>query len=1816
MRDLECVAMIGQRISATVNIVLLYAESIKIKAAILFLIMISINANPCLSLTSSCSCNNTSISNERLSIAFGSQCLDTVGFSYPDGNWSDILSIEKFAVSSDSFDSFKVSDRDFSLSKSCTNESDGIAATLRYNGLNITRKIYLLDHDSPAFQIKYVMMNENSFSLENVAFYESLTYSNSTRGESNLYDDGLWVVNNDGIRCRLNSLGIPFDAYGAGRWNEPVESDWSDVLNGIKLDEMATSQKDLSLAMKWILGNISPNQYKELILNFTLDKYLPNTQLLASPHSWDAGACERCTEKDIKVALSARGLANVNIENVISPEWIDLLSPLPLKMTLTPDSDIYMRVVLNTSRENKSAGDITIFAKAEDGYNDSIQIPVSVNITASRIDLEASNLFEQYNNTARELVSDTSQMAMRTANSGGTLLVESIPADDILKKVDEKIIRKLGTPRAKSRASDDSDSFDGLQAGTANSNHSQNSYWNAAEELWDWSDAIFDIKARFLNDRINDSEIGIYSYLYDEMNADAYINKSGQKKEDFKEKYCAIKFKDREKVIKYLKSSSIKIENSPLMPIHQVGEIGLSFKSNREFYDFIDQASTSIWSDVAIALGSAGIVLGASTTGAGVGMIIPILENYDYISFTKEILAFITLSLSTLVGFESGSMLISDNYHDLEQTFNSILADSIPEMINDPEGPYVSVLEIASPQIGEEGNFNMTFVNNQSGFAYNITPSILIKSVTGNLIGVLSGEFLPKIGPGENHTFNISFQGWIPGTYNASSMVSYNNSSMTPPFETTFWVRLQDSHVESISKDDKVVSRGAPVHLEIGIQNNESSDGTMLLLTTLLSPSGSLLNTSMIDISKSIEHQNIKITLSTQNASSDGINRIETILFDSMYPISSSSASIIIGNESSAYEGATLDTGKLPDSFDPSKPIKVPISIENTGNVGLKATLSWVLEGNGLDKIDPDKKTFANIDPAEQDTDDLPFAHKNPLMPGLYRANITLVNQSGGLLDRISVPIAVRGKGIQILISSAEKDFYSPGELVNITGKVSDEVGYNISDANISVRILDPSGELSNDALLQSDKQGYFNLSFYSTEQNGTYTVISESSKEGYPLSSDRIHFIVSEPSASKCIISMDKDYYSLKEPVRFAVNVSSRDLPIDSSLSVAVILPNGTMFSVPTLRRGLGEYIGYVSGNLLDKHGSYRISVNSDKAYYKGSEEWLDFVAGEMALPEISTVNVTVENSSESISLSLISPISRELISDTKNIALAKVGTFSAGSKLKFAIEGPGGDLESTDPDHCMIERLGLGCWKLSWRLNDSDSGFHDLVMEVESISDEMEWSFEKGFEGWTRSSSASGWNVSTEGTGLKAPSGQCPGMVLIEGREESNETRGGGSLTMDLIIPEGADELNATWKEIDSGSAIKIFLGEVGEDDSGMKHSTTQESPLTDCLKASKIPIGSWQNKPVQIRIESTGPGVDLYSLDITNSSHGYERNTSLVSWRDAVENAHSSNIKNGQSISHLVTIENDRENLRLKELAERSGLSSFWIGLTDENRETHFEWINGEDATIDNLPESTIRNYAYVDSRSGEWNLSDNKVGRAYIIEIEPTMQPGYSPSRPIDPCANYPFDDETARDDSGNNRNGSIEGSPEFSDGLSGKALFLSGREYAHLPRSIGSDFSIVFWVKTNQQSDEDDNWYNGVSLVDAEIDGCDLDFGIALLSGGKVGFGTGGKGYWRLCEDQNTLKSESSISDGEWHQIAAIRRNSGDKLLYIDRQLESSGSGISETLYRPSEIYVGYNPEAYQPTRHWLVGEIDEISFFDRALSDAEVKSLYDALSGS
>ena len=199
--------------------------------------------------------------------------------------------------------------------------------------------------------------------------------------------------------------------------------------------------------------------------------------------------------------------------------------------------------------------------------------------------------------------------------------------------------------------------------------------------------------------------------------------------------------------------------------------------------------------------------------------------------------------------------------------------------------------------------------------------------------------------------------------------------------------------------------------------------------------------------------------------------------------------------------------------------------------------------------------------------------------------------------------------------------------------------------------------------------------------------------------------------------------------------------------------------------------------------------------------------------------------------------------------------------------------------------------------------------------------------------------------------------------------------------------------------------------------------------------------------------------------------------------------------------------------------------------------------------------------------------------------------------------------TAKDNSGNNPDGTINGAT-ITEGVSGKALSFNGiDENARLPITIHDDFSISYWIRTNQIAASTPpagwsppvQWWAGNGLVDAEVCGVVDDFGTALL-GSKASFGIG--------NPDTTISSTKDINDNLWHQITVTRiRDSGDMKLYVDGILEATGKGNTNSLTSPSWIGIGNNACDVSLNRRWFNGAIDEVRIYNRALTDGEISSL-------
>ena len=175
-------------------------------------------------------------------------------------------------------------------------------------------------------------------------------------------------------------------------------------------------------------------------------------------------------------------------------------------------------------------------------------------------------------------------------------------------------------------------------------------------------------------------------------------------------------------------------------------------------------------------------------------------------------------------------------------------------------------------------------------------------------------------------------------------------------------------------------------------------------------------------------------------------------------------------------------------------------------------------------------------------------------------------------------------------------------------------------------------------------------------------------------------------------------------------------------------------------------------------------------------------------------------------------------------------------------------------------------------------------------------------------------------------------------------------------------------------------------------------------------------------------------------------------------------------------------------------------------------------------------------------------------------------------------------------------GKLVRGPKWVKGIKGNALRLNGNQYVSLGNIFQDSYteiSIACWVKHGSSQ-----WQN---IVERSV--WDQPDGIGLMmdyNGTSASFGHYGLGY---------VRSEANVQDDRWHHLVGTMRPSGSDYLYsiyVDGQLDN-------TLTNPVGLTATSNGWAigarYDGT--WTYrGLIEDVRIFDRALTPAEVRKLY------
>ncbi len=125
-----------------------------------------------------------------------------------------------------------------------------------------------------------------------------------------------------------------------------------------------------------------------------------------------------------------------------------------------------------------------------------------------------------------------------------------------------------------------------------------------------------------------------------------------------------------------------------------------------------------------------------------------------------------------------------------------------------------------------------------------------------------------------------------------------------------------------------------------------------------------------------------------------------------------------------------------------------------------------------------------------------------------------------------------------------------------------------------------------------------------------------------------------------------------------------------------------------------------------------------------------------------------------------------------------------------------------------------------------------------------------------------------------------------------------------------------------------------------------------------------------------------------------------------------------------------------------------------------------------------------------------------------------------------------------------------------------------------PADVGAeDFTLEFWIAAEPgandagavQCGENLAWINGNIVFDRDRYNQDRKFGLSL-AGGRLVFGVSGDGT-----GDATICGDTTLDDGEWHHVAALRRRQDGRLsLFVDGGLDAEGDGPDGDVSYPDD----------------------------------------------
>ena len=215
-------------------------------------------------------------------------------------------------------------------------------------------------------------------------------------------------------------------------------------------------------------------------------------------------------------------------------------------------------------------------------------------------------------------------------------------------------------------------------------------------------------------------------------------------------------------------------------------------------------------------------------------------------------------------------------------------------------------------------------------------------------------------------------------------------------------------------------------------------------------------------------------------------------------------------------------------------------------------------------------------------------------------------------------------------------------------------------------------------------------------------------------------------------------------------------------------------------------------------------------------------------------------------------------------------------------------------------------------------------------------------------------------------------------------------------------------------------------------------------------------------------------------------------------------------------------------------------------------------------------------------------------------------GNTPNLSAGLVAYYTFNNEDAKDATDNALHASLINSPEFTEGVSGKALFLNGikEQYMNIPYNPFqglSNYSVTMWVK---------DFGSGVmfSAISNDYERSDFPRLIANQNGSFT--------LYTNYDNYNSTTPFSyqykDIQDGNWHMISIVctqEGNKGTKYLFIDNRLVDTSQGTITSSSNCTKIHLGGNGDG-KYTSYTSNMKVDNVRIYNKKLEASDIEEIY------